>query len=503
MSYKIRENYQSQTEQIVIVIIFLTLFYVGTILENDEEEEVDEDEDEEEADVNLGLLHPRFRLLPSRQYLRFKNIFTALETIIEETLQHHLMPKWSVLPKKTLREFRSSNQIAITLCFRYQGSEFHDLHITVDFALVLPSKKSPLWYDLPKQVDAEPIHTCSGYKSLLIDSSDTHYYVIKNHNECRLSYGMEEADMLSKYDANAFPLECIRIYKKLRDMVSTHVFDIASETVAPIIPSYWLKTIGLFVFDLNKNTVIKKDPSRVPLKDLNKELAIRESCDSTSVGYWVFKIFTTLYNCLSGYENTQKPWLSSYNVPFKNLLSGSSREDDVYNALTDYLHDDQKERLGNKRANALADTKVLLEILSQFDENEYAAREKLLAVRSRMNEKNIEIYEQGMRDKMGLLLYDYFHSLEKEKHTAVKTPAYMDFISENFPNIQVISLDKFIDVHHFQGITAVNITLVEKGLEVDLKGMFDRALLIRWYYKSKEDNYLNEDYYLAEFLNIF
>ena len=55
--------------------------------------------------------------------------------------------------------------------------------------------------------------------------------------------------MLSKYDANALHLKCIRICKKLRDMVSTHDFDIASETVTPIIPSYWLKTIALIFFD--------------------------------------------------------------------------------------------------------------------------------------------------------------------------------------------------------------------------------------------------------------
>ena len=70
---------------------------------------------DEAADVFRGLLP----FIPTQQRLQFKHIFPALETIIEETLQHQLMPKWSLLPKKTLREFRSMNQIAITPCFQY------------------------------------------------------------------------------------------------------------------------------------------------------------------------------------------------------------------------------------------------------------------------------------------------------------------------------------------------------------------------------------------------
>lgn len=448
------------------------------------------------------------------------------------------MPKWTILPKKTLRKFRSMNQIAITLCFRYQGSEFHDLHITVDFALVIPLNKSPLWYDLAKNIDAE--NTSHDLRVPLIDSNETHYYVIKSFKECRLSYGMEEASMLSKYDVNALPLKCIRICKKLRDMVATHDFDIASETVTPIIPSYWLKTIALILFDLNKNMEIERDLNTDPANDLNKDLGMGESYDSnsvgceccvfkifttlsdclseyedtqepcltepakdlnkylgirglyesSSVGYWVFKIFTALYNCLSGYEDTQEPRLSSYNVPFKNLLFGSSKEDDC----AVHLYDDQKERLLNKSANALADTKVLLEILSQFDKNESEAREKLLRVKHRTNEKNKEIYEQGMRNKMGLLLYDYFNLLEGKKPTAEETQAYMDPILKNFPNIKIIYREDFITINHYNGETAVNITIVEEGVEMDLEKIFDRASRLREYCGSKEDFYLLDDF---------
>ena len=199
----------------------------------------------------------------------------------------------------------------------------------------------------------------------------------------------------------------------------------------------------------------------------------------------------TLYNCLSGYDNTQKPWLSSYNVPFKNLLSGSSSEDDHNCAC---LYDDQKERLYNKSANPLAGTKVLLEIFSQFDENEYAAREKL---ESRINEKKKEIYQQGMRDKMGFLLYDYFSSLVEEEATAVETPADMEFILKNFANIQVIFLKSFKAVRHSGTSTGVNITLVEKGMEMELEKIFNRARALCFHYSSKEDGYLMDDFYFS------
>ena len=194
------------------------------------------------------------------------------------------------------------NQLAITPCFRYQGSEFHDLHITVGFALVIPSNKSPSWYDLSKDIDAGNIS--HDLRVHLIDSDETHYYVIKSFKECRLSYGMEEAGMLSKYDANALHLKCIRICKKLRDMISTHDFDIASETVTPIIPSYWLKTIALIFFDWNKNMEMERDSNTDPAKNLNTNLGMRDSYDSSSVGCgcWFF-------NCLSGYEGAQEQCL--------------------------------------------------------------------------------------------------------------------------------------------------------------------------------------------------
>ena len=430
--------------------------------------------------------------IPTSQRLQFNHIFPALETIIEETLQHQLMPKWSILPKKTLRKFRPMNQIAITPCFRYQGSEFHDLHVTVDFALVIPSNKSPIWYDLPKLIDAEKLYPAM--KVPLIDSNETHYYVIKSFNECRLSYGMEETHMLSNYDVNSLPLKCIRICKKLRDMISTHDFDIASETVTPVIPSYWLKTIALILFDSSKNMEMERDSNADPAKDLNKDLGLRESYESSSVGYWVSKIFTALYNCLSGYDDTQKPWLSSYNVPFKNLLFGSSNGDA---GAASSLYDDQKERLLNKHANALTDTKVLLEILSQFDKNESEAREKFFAVKYRTNEKSKEIYEEGMRNKMGLLLYDYFCSLVEKELTSDETQAYMDFIIKNFPKIKVISREDFRPIRHSGIETAVNITLVEEAVEIDLEKIFDRAWRMRNYYSIKEDKYLTEDFYLS------
>ena len=443
---------------------------------------------DEAADVFRGLLP----FIPTQQRLQFKHIFPALETIIEETLQHQLMPKWSLLPKKTLRELRSMNQIAITPCFQYQGSEFHDLQVTVDFALVIPSNKSPLWYDLPKDIDAEKMG--NEIKVPLIDSNEIHYYVIQNFNECRLSYGMEETRMLSKYDVNALPLKCIRICKTLRDMVSTHDFDIASETVTPVIPSYWLKTIALILFELNKNTETERDSNADPAQDLNKDLGLRESCESSSVGYWVFNIFIALYNCLSGYEDTQKPCLSSYNVPFKNLLFGRSEEDDD---AANILCDDQKERLLSKNSNALADTKVLLEILTKFDKKEAEARKKFFAVKYRTNKKNKEIYKQGMRDKMGLLLYDYFSSLVEKEPTSEETQAYMDFILKNFPNITIISREDFKPINHTGRETAVNITLVEEGVEIDLEKVFDRAARLRVYYSIKKDDYLTEDFQMS------
>ena len=181
---------------------------------------------------------------------------------------------------------------------------------------------------------------------------------------------------------------------------------------------------------------------------------------------------------------------------FKNLLFGSSEEDDD---AENYLDDDQKGRLLNENANASGDTKVLLEILSQFDKNESGAREKLLGLKYWTNEKNKEIYEQGMRNKMGLILYDYFSSLEEKKPTSERTQAYMDFILKNFPNNKITYREDFITVNHFGLQTEVNITLVEEGVEMDLEKIFDRASRLREYYFCKETGYLQNDFNVSTF----
>ena len=100
-----------------------------------------------------------------------------------------------------------------------------------------------------------------------------------------------------------------------------------------------------------------------------------------------------------------------------------------------------------------------------------------------------------MRTKMGLLLYDYFSSLEEEEPTVEEIPAYMEFILKNFPNIQVVSLEDFITINHSGTKTAVNIVLVEEGVEMDLEEIFDRAWRLLNYYSSEETDYVADDFY--------
>ena len=135
--------------------------------------------------------------------------------------------------------------------------------------------------------------------------------------------------------------------------------------------------------------------------------------------------------------------------------------------------------------------------MSKFDKKEAEARKKFFPVKYRTNKKNKEIYKQGMRDKMGLLLYDYFSSLVEKEPTSEETQAYMDFILKNFPNITIISREDFKPINHTGTETAVSITLVEEGVEIDLEKVFDRASRLRDYHSIKKDRYLTEDFRIS------
>ena len=420
--------------------------------------------------------------MPKPQRLQFEHIFPALEKIIENTLQMHVMPRWSVLPKKTLRNFRSMNQIAITSCLRWQGMEFTNLQINVDFALVIPVNKSPLWYDLPAYLEASDGSNLPKKVSLM-DSKETHYYIIKSYNECRLSYGMQEADMFSKQDVNSLPLQCLRICKKLRDMLTTHYFELASESTTPIIPSYWLKTIAMIVFDLK-----------------NKIPATKNSSELKDLGNWVLTILTILHNCLSGCQDTHRPCLSDYNVPFKNLFSqmcSGDADDDT----PSYLEDDQKELfcLCDSNSTATRDILQVIDILRQFNEDETAARKNFLALKQRINQDTADKYAKGMKEKLGLLLYEYFYMANKDGATAMERQSYMEFINRNFPDIEVVALDNWENIEHAGTYLPVDVVLVENGQKMDLSEMFERAWELRNFRGIKFNRYLREDYNLSHY----
>ena len=91
-----------------------------------------------------------------------------------------------------------------------------------------------------------------------------------------------------------------------------------------------------------------------------------------------------------------------------------SREDADEDAP--YLKDDQKELFCLCNSNTIATRDILagIDILRQFNENETVARENFLALEQRISQDKAEKYAKGMKEKLGLLLYECFYIVNED-----------------------------------------------------------------------------------------
>ena len=395
-----------------------------------------------------------FVSMPQRSIL--KVLFKALEKIIEDTLRESLVPELSILPKKSLREFRNLNQIAITSSLLWHGTEFPNLEISIDFALMIPMKKQPMCYDLPMYLHVSQ----ESILPMMIPLQDTDkifHYIIRSYKSCRLSTGIAEAKMISKIPSNSKIKQSIRICKKLRDLMMTHYFDIATETVCPILQSYWIKTVAMYVFRL-----------QCPCSEENEG-------DDVILGKYIIEIFTMLQKCLTGDEGKRRPFLSSFNVPFKNLLHSAPKVDEEVNAA--YLDDEEKEIMCRGNFIAANDIKRLLEVIQRFNLNEEEAIHKINKMKQDNEEAKSLIYREGMREKLGILLFQYFELEDSQPLSTDEKPYFMEFAERNFPNMQIKQLEEqeVEEIEYCSKITTARIRLVEDDEVVDLEEMFTKA----------------------------
>eukprot|EP00112_Aurelia_sp_Birch-Aquarium-sp1_P025302 Seg8346.1 transcript_id=Seg8346.1/GoldUCD/mRNA.D3Y31 product="hypothetical protein" protein_id=Seg8346.1/GoldUCD/D3Y31 len=398
----------------------------------------------------------QFVSMPQRSIL--KVLFKALEKIIEETLQESLVPELSILPKKSLRECRSLNQIAITSSLLWHGTEFQNLEINVDFALMIPMEKQPLCYDFPMYLHGSQ-ESMLPIMIPLQDADKIFHYIIRSYKTCRLSTGIAEAEMLSKIPSNSKVKQSIRVCKKLRDLFMTHYFDIATETVCPILQSYWIKTVAMYIFRLHH-----------PCSE-------SEETDGGNImlSRYIIEIFTVLQKCLTGDEGKRKPFLSSFNVPFKNLLHSAPKLDEEVEAS--YLDDEEKEIMCRQNVIAANDIRHLLEVFQRFHLNYEEAMHDITNMKRDNEEAKSLIYKEGMREKLGILLFQHFEMEDSHPLSTDEKPYFMEFIECNFPDMQIMQLkeNESEEIEYCSIITMVNIRLVEHYETLDLAEMFTKA----------------------------
>ena len=422
--------------------------------------------------------------MPQRS--NFELIFKALDKVIEECISRNLMPGLSILPKNQMRKFRSCNKPAITTKLLWQGKEFTNFEVDVDIALLFPVKKKPLFYNFPLYLKATQE---SNLPTMIpLDNSEEAYiYIIQSYKSCSLSYGIAEARLFNKRPSQSIIHKCIRVCKTLRNLFMTHYFDLTSETLRPVLKTYWIKTVAMYVF--RKYLFVEKEYS-----DLEKKTK------SDLLGKYVIQVFKLLYKCLTGDGGEQIPFMASFGVPFKNLLQSKPKLDEEMTD-TPYLDEDQIQILCRSHIVAANDINHLLQVLERMKINDRNTEREIERMVKDNAGANNSIYKDGMREKLGLLLYQHFEIEEREARSSKDDPYFMEFIRNNYPLMEVIQLgeDDHNEIKYCHTSTVLPIRLLEDNEVVDLEDMFTKASNIINFWSLEAQNNMTSDYHRHDF----
>lgn len=364
------------------------------------------------------------------------------------------------------------NQIAVTLNLLWKDN----FEISIDFALVIPAKKKPLLHDfdvyISQQVKSKPLEN-NNYDVPLQESEEVYNYIIRSYKTCRLSCGMYETIMFNQYPTDSIIKQSIRVCKKLRDIYMKHYFDVATESINPIMPSYWIKTVAMHLFKISDPIEYGDDPSDVCLS----------KC--------VIGILSALCKCLTGDEEKKPPFLASYNLPFKNLLSSAGSIDK--NAYV--LDDELKEIICNPHIITANDIKNLLEILQRLQQNDKWAKEDLEAMRKRNDSDKTALLEKGKREVLSILVFNKYYREMILGDSEGEKSSFTEFIQNNLPTIQVVFLDEEVEIDIDGMDVPVDIQLVENGVVIDLVELIKTAKKRHQYYILEKNDKNREDHF--------
>ena len=434
----------------------------------------------------------------SSKSLLVEDIINIMRHTVGQTLREVLILKFGdnisqikkqfpklVMPKRAvLRKFESQDQSAVTHTIHWLGGkEFEKLEISIDFAFLIPMKEQPRYFNLKKYLKTwqeQEGDLMSPLNFVHCDNvRETINYVIRSYNSCRQSMGLKEKEIMTAFPQDSVAKQTIRVCKKLRDLFMTHYFEENTEILCPFLQTYWIKTIAMHIFSRE-----------------NQENVMTERDDGTLLWKYVFKIFADLDRCLAGEDEETAPYLSCFNVPFKNLFKcfeNASLEDSNEYMLKDF--DEMEINLMCRQKAILSDDiKILLNVLSSFDSND---GENLLEIMNEWKhdkvEENKKITEKGMREKLGMILFLNFSPLRGDDDIV---PDYKKFIDEKFPNWHLVELEEedYQEVWYEFYSTYVSINLFDEHREpYDFEFAFSRvSQKINFINISMEDRSLND-----------
>ena len=425
-------------------------------------------------------------ILSMPQRSEFEQIFKAIDKLMEEFLGRHLAKGLSIIRKEPIRKFRSLNKPAFTSKLLWEGKEFPNLEIDVDIAFIIPMKEKPLFHNFPLYLNSTKETILPEMVSLNVCDEDS-MYILQSYKSCSLTHGMEEAKMFQKLPNDSIVHQCIRVCKKLRDTFMTHFFDIESETLRPVLKTYWIKSVAMYVF----KDYLLGDRTHVPVEPELKGAVLSE---------YVMKVLELLNTCLSCDHGKTNPFMSSFNIPFKNILH-SKLKLDADEAETPYLDQDQIDILCRPSAVAANDINHLLSLLGRLKLNDKDAELELEKSRNLNSESKNVIYKEGLKEKLGILLYKHFEMEDPDVLASNDKPYYMEYIRINFSSMEVIQLEEGEEdeIEYEYIVTSIPIRLIEDGEDVDIGELLAKARNRINYFQLDLQKNMTSDFHQNDF----
>lgn len=319
------------------------------------------------------------------------SFFNKIDGILQDMLLEILPEKWRI-SADTLGRMLTTSRIAHTLQLIYDGDNYTNFAIDVDFCLSVPLKKVPFWFDYS-------LLTQAGVQ--IIETTKPLFYIIRDKN-CRLSFSVYEKVIINQYPNDSKPKCLLRLVKVLRNKFLSKIHDPNTRLMTSWMPSYWLKT-------------------------LMYQMLCEHTCESCwseiNIADAVINLFQNVYDCL------EAETLFSFFIPKYNLLSPFSAEQyRVRHSLT-YLESPLKA----EKLKYMDEIKNLLQILSALNKNQ-DVMSMLLTMEEERKLSTEKEYEKNLRADLLNQFYCYAYNDADDEmgFNTIKT-----FIKNNFPAMSI------------------------------------------------------------------